>query len=376
MLINITFLKTDIFMTKTLFDPVQFGDISLSNHIIMAPLTRGRAGDSRVPNGLMMDYYAQRAGAGLIITEATAISPQGYGWAGAPGIYDDAMEAGWKKVTDAVHARGGKIVLQLWHMGRLSHPVFQEGGVLPVAPSAIKAEGQTRDAAGKKDYVVPRALDKSELPGIIADYVSAAKRSISAGFDGVEIHGANGYLLDQFVRDGANQRTDEYGGSIENRLRFPLEVVKAVSEAVGAGRTGIRISPTNPNGGTKDSDPVASFTAYAKALSAFNLAYVHVMEPAPESGKAFPNTPYVTPEIRDAYKGNLTVNGGYDLSHGNDAVNSGLAQGVAYGVPFIANPDLVIRMKMGAALNEADPATFYSQGAEGYTDYPFLKEAA
>ncbi len=363
-------------MTKTLFDPVQYGDISLSNHIHMAPLTRARAGSSRVPNDLMVEYYAQRASAGLIITEATAISAQGFGWAGAPGIYTDEMEAGWKKVTDAVHAKGGKIVLQLWHMGRLSHPVFQEGGALPVAPSAIQPAGHTRDASGKKDYVVPRALDKSELPGIIADYMAAAQRSIRAGFDGVEIHGANGYLLDQFVRNGANQRTDEYGGSIENRLRFPLEVVQAVSDAIGAGRTGIRISPTNPNGGTQDSDPATTFTAYAKALNDFNLAYVHVMEPAPESGKAFPHTPYVTPDIRKAYKGNLTVNGGYDLSHGEEAVHSGFAQGVAYGVPFIANPDLVERMKAGAPLNEADPTTFYTEGAKGYTDYPFLKDKA
>lgn len=363
-------------MPKSLFEPVILGDLSLSNRIAMAPLTRGRAGDSRIPNDMMVEYYAQRASAGLIISEATAISKQGFGWAGAPGIYTETMVEGWRKVTDAVHAKGGKIVLQLWHMGRLSHPVFQEGGALPVAPSAIKPDGHTRDASGKKDYVTPRALETSELPGIIDDYVRAARHAIAAGFDGVEIHGANGYLLDQFVRDGANQRTDEYGGSIENRLRFPLAVINAVIAEVGAGRTGLRISPTNPNGGTKDSDPVATFTKYAKALNDLNLAYLHIMEPYPESGKAFPGVPYVTPAIHDVYRGNLIVNGGYERAHGDEAIQHGLAQAVAYGVPFIANPDLVERLKTGAAFNEPNPATFYSEGVEGYTDYPFLQKDA
>lgn len=362
-------------MTKTIFDPVQIGDISLSNSIMMAPLTRGRAGDSRVPNDLMVQYYAQRAEAGLIVSEATAISKQGYGWAGAPGIYTDAMEDGWKKVTEAVHKRGGKMVLQLWHMGRLSHPVFQDGE-LPVAPSAITPEGRTRDGTGSKPYVQPRALDKEELPGIVDDYVMATRRALRAGFDGVEIHGANGYLLDQFIRDGSNQRTDEYGGTVENRLRFPLQVVAAVVAEAGAGRTGIRLSPTNPNGGTKDSNPAKTFTSAANALSGFNLAYLHVMEPYPDSGKAFPDVPYVLPAIRSSYQGNIIVNGGYDLSHGNDAVNSGLAQGVAYGVPFLANPDLVQRLKRNAPLNTPDPATFYAGGAEGYIDYPVMKETA
>ncbi len=362
-------------MTHTLFDPLQLGDISLSNRIIMAPLTRGRAGDSRIPNALMVEYYAQRAEAGLIISEATAISAQGYGWAGAPGLYTDAMESGWKNVTDAVHKRGGKMVLQLWHMGRLSHPVFQPNGILPVAPSAIKADGFTRDASGKKEYVTPRALEASELPGIIEDYVQATKRALRAGFDGVEVHGANGYLLDQFIRDGSNHRTDEYGGSIENRLRFPLEVVEAVVAEAGAGRVGIRLSPTNPNGGTADSDPLKTFTSAANALSGFNLAYLHVMEPAPESGKAF-SGPFVTPEIRKAYRGNLIVNGGYDLGSGTKAVDEIGAQAVAYGVPFIANPDLVRRLKMNAPLNAADPSTFYSEGAKGYTDYPVMEQAA
>lgn len=363
-------------MPKTIFDAVQLGDISLSNAVLMAPLTRGRAGPSRIPGDMMAEYYAQRASAGLIVSEATAISKQGYGWAGAPGIYTDAMEEGWKKMTDAVHRRGGKIVLQLWHMGRLSHPIFQEGEQLPVSASALTPVGRTRDGSGSRPYVTPRALEAAELPGIVEDYVNATRRALRAGFDGVEIHGANGYLLDQFIRDGANQRTDEYGGNIENRLRFPLQVVEAVAAEAGASRTGIRLSPTNPNGGSKDSDPIATFTAAAKALSRYNLAYLHVMEPAPDSSKAFPDVPYVLPEMRKAYRGNLLVNGGYDLSHAHEAISSGLAQGVAFGVPFIANPDLVERLKTGAALNEADPATFYSEGPEGYIDYPFLQTAA
>lgn len=359
-------------MSERLFEPVQLGDLSLSNRIVMSPLTRGRSGDSRIPNALMAEYYAQRASAGLIISEATAISAQGFGWAGAPGIYTQDMRDGWKMVTDAVHKNGGKIVLQLWHMGRLSHSVFQEGGTLPVAPSAIEAGGFTRDSSGKREYEVPRALDASELPGIVADYVKATRLALDAGFDGVEIHGANGYLLDQFIRDGANQRTDQYGGSLENRLRFPLEVIQAVVAEAGASRTGLRLSPTNPNGGTEDSDPVKTFTYAAEAMSDFNLAYLHVMEPYPESGKAFPRAPYVLPEMRKAYRGNLMVNGGYDTPHGIEAIDDGTAQAVAYGVPFIANPDLVQRMKTGAPLNPANPATFYTTGAEGYTDYPFL----
>jgi N-ethylmaleimide reductase len=359
----------------TLFDPVQLGDLSLSNRILMAPLTRGRAGESRVPNDLMLEYYSQRADAGLIISEATAISQQGYGWAGAPGIYTNAMQDGWKRVTDAVHKRGGKMVLQLWHMGRLSHPVFQDGQPT-VAPSAIRPEGFTRDSTGKKAYETPRALEAAELPGIIDDYVAATRRALAAGFDGVEVHGANGYLLDQFVRDGSNHRTDEFGGSIENRLRFPLQVVEAVIAEAGAGKTGLRISPTNPNGGIKDSDPVKTFSAYANALSGLDLAYLHIMEPFPESGKSFPGVPYVTPHIRSAYKGNLIVNGGYDLEHGNKAVDDGLAKAVAFGVPFLANPDLVRRLKAGLPLNAPHPETFYMGGPEGYIDYPVIEQAA
>jgi len=360
-------------MTKTLFDPVQLGDLSLSNRIIMAPLTRGRAGESRIPNDLMATYYSQRAEAGLIVTEATAVSPQGYGWSGAPGMYTDEMEAGWKKVVEAVHKQGGKIVLQLWHMGRMANPRLTPD---LVAPSAVAAKGHLRDTPDKLEYATPRALDVSELPGIIDTYVQGTERALRAGFDGVELHGANTYLLDEFIRDGANKRSDEYGGSIENRLRFPLDVLRAVVDTAGSGKVGMRISPTNPNGGLTDSDPVKTFTAAANAISGFNLAYLHIMEPFPESGSAFPGTPYVTPHIRNAYQGNLIVNGGYTLETGNKAVNEGLAQGVAFGVPFLANPDLVRRLKLGAPLNKPDPSTFYTGGAQGYTDYPVMEQAA
>ncbi len=358
-------------MTKTLFDPVQYGDISLSNHIHMAPLTRARAGSSRVPNDLMVEYYAQRASAGLIITEATAISAQGFGWAGAPGIYTDEMEAGWKKVTDAVHAKGGKIVLQLWHMGRLSHPVFQEGGALPVAPSAIQPAGHTRDASGKKDYVVPRALDKSELPGIIADYMAAAQRSIRAGFDGVEIHGANGYLLDQFLRSSSNVRTDAYGGSVENRARLLLEVVAAVAKEIGADRTGVRLSPVSPaSGAVITGEEQEQFNYVAEKLNGLGIVYIHVVEG--ETGGPRDAAPFDYAALRSRFKNTYIANNGYDLNLANQHLAAGEADLIAFGRPFIANPDLVERLKTGAELNQLDPTTLYGGGAKGYIDYPTL----
>ncbi len=355
-----------------LFEPMTLGNIELKNRMVMAPLTRGRAGPTRIPNDMMAQYYAQRASAGLIISEATAISAQGYGWYGAPAMYTDAHEAGWKKVVDAVHERGGKIVLQLWHMGRVSHPEFLDGA-LPVAPSAIAAEGFAHAPSGKQPYVTPRALEASELPGIIETYVEGAKRAIRTGFDGVEIHAANSYLLDQFLRDSSNARTDEYGGSIQNRIRFPLQVVRAVVGAVGADKTGIRISPTNPYNGMSDSDPVGLFSAFAKALNEFDLAYLHVMEPITE-GPRFNKDVYATPHIRDAYDGRIIVNGGYDAQTGADAIANKRIDAVAYGVPFLANPDLVERFKSGAPLNAPQQESFYSGGAEGYIDYPDLKQ--
>lgn len=362
-------------MTKGLFDPVKLGDISLNNRIVMAPLTRGRAGVSRTANDLMREYYTQRASAGLIITEATAISAQGYGWFGAPALYTDTQEQGWTRVVQSVHRAAGKIVLQMWHMGRVSHPDFLDGA-LPVGPSAIAAKGDAHTSSGKKPYVTPRALETGEIGDLIDDYVAGARRAINAGFDGVEIHAANGYLLDQFLRDGSNRRDDRYGGSIENRIRLPLEIVQAVCDEIGAGRVGIRVSPTNSYNDMRDSTPVETYTALAYGLNAHDLAYLHVMEPTGKHFFASPDQPYVTPHIHAAYKGALIVNGGYDARSADDALKHDKASAVAFGVPFIANPDLVERFRTGAKLNLPKQETFYTEGANGYTDYPFLKDAA
>jgi N-ethylmaleimide reductase len=286
-------------------------------------------------------------------------------------MYTDEQEEGWAKVVNAVHDKGGTIVLQLWHMGRAAHPDLQDGQ-LPVAPSAIAIKGEAYTFEGKKPYVTPRALEASELPGIVQDYVQAARRALRAGFDGVEVHAANGYLLDEFIRDGSNTRSDAYGGSIENRLRFPLEVTRAVIAEAGASRTGIRLSPQNPYNDMSDSDPVRTFTAAAKALEPLNLAYLHVMEPIKAGPRSNLSADYVTPDIRKVYSGNIIVNGGYDAQSGEDALVTHPAQAVAYGVPFLANPDLVERFRTGAALNEPRQDSFYLGGAEGYTDYPFL----
>jgi len=359
----------------TLFDPVQLGSITLKNRAIMAPLTRGRAGQSRIPNNIMATYYSQRAGAGLIIAEATAVSEQGYGWPGAPGMYNDEQQEGWAKVTKAVHEKGGKIILQLWHMGRVKDESTYKDSEKAVGPSAIAAVNDVRRASGK-GYPEPRALAAEELPGVIADYVSSAKRAIAAGFDGVEVHSANGYLLDQFLRDGSNKRTDEYGGSIENRIRFPLEVVKAVANAVGADKTGVRISPTNPFNDMSDSDPIALFTAFAKSLDKMGLAYLHIMEPIRKNHPLSNGSDLrVAPHIAEDYSGSLMLNGGYGLESANEALEQKGVETVAFGVPFIANPDLVERFKTGAKMNTPDQSTFYSGGAEGYIDYPFMDSA-
>lgn len=360
-------------MTLDLFKPTKLGAIEMNNHMVMAPLTRGRAGADAMPNDLMTEYYAQRASAGLIITEATAISRQGYGWFKAPGIYTDEMQAAWKNITKAVHDKGGKIVCQLWHMGRVSHPDFNDGKA-PVAPSAIKAEGEVRVPPNgeKKPYVTPHALEIDELSGIIADYVRAARRAIDAGFDGVEVHAANGYLLDQFLRDGANKRDDNYGGSAENRCRFVIEVLKAVCDEIGADRTGVRISPQNPFNSMSDSDPKDTFTTFAKLIAPLNLAYLHIMEPV-NKDHPFAHGEYITPHIHDVYNGPVMVNGAYDMQSGELVLENHQADAVAFGVPFIANPDLVERFRLGADLNEPRQEFFYTDGAEGYTDYPFLE---
>ncbi|HSH72394.1 MAG TPA: alkene reductase [Methylophilaceae bacterium] len=355
-------------MANDLFTPVKLGSIDLKNRMVMAPLTRNRAGEGGVPQPINVTYYEQRATAGLIVTEATPISPMGHGYPALPGIYTDAQVAGWKKVTDAVHAKGGKIVLQLWHVGRISHPSLLPDGVKPVAPSAIKPAGQAFTYQGLVDYVEPRALDASELPGIVQDYVHATKCALAAGFDGVEIHAANGYLLDQFLRDGSNKRTDNYGGSFENRTRLLLEVIKAVVDVAGSDKVGIRLSPVNPFNDMFDSNPQELFNYVADALNAFNLAYVHVIE----GNVGGEHQPFDFVELRKHIKSACMANLGYDKARGNAAIASGHADVIAFGVPFIANPDLVERYKKDAPLNTADSNTFYGGSEKGYIDYPTL----
>lgn len=349
--------------TPSLFEPTKIGTVEIANRIVMAPMTRNRAGPGDVPQALNAEYYAQRAGAGLILTEASQISPQGKGYPGTPGIYSAEQIAGWRLVTDAVHRNGGKIFLQLWHVGRISHPSLQPNGQLPVAPSALKPAGDAFTETGLQPFVEPRALDIAEVPGIVADYRQGAINAREAGFDGVEIHGANGYLLDQFLRDGANKRTDAYGGPIENRARLLLEVVSAVTEAIGADRTGLRLSPVNPFNDMRDSDPQTTFDYVATQLSGRGLAYLHVYQAG---------DPFDWLRLRRAFGGTFIVNGGYDRAKAEAALESGLADLVAFGVPFLANPDLVERLKRNAPLNAPNPATFYGGGAEGYTDYQLL----
>jgi N-ethylmaleimide reductase len=354
-----------------LFSTYQLGALTLPNRLIMAPLTRGRAGKDRIPNQLMAEHYAQRASAGLIIAEATNISETAAGWNESPGIHNDAQVQGWQKVTEAVHSKGGRIYLQLWHCGRASHPDFQPNGETPVSSSAIAAVGDAHTPQGKKPYPVPRALEISEIPGLVQDYVTATRRAQAAGFDGVEIHSANGYLLDQFLRDGVNQRTDAYGGSAENRSRLLLEVTEAVVKAWSADRVGVRLSPTSGFNDMRDSDPIATFTTAARSLNSLNLAYLHVMEALPGHMLAGPGE-RVTPHIRQAYQGTLMINGGYDGVTGEAAIANNEANLIAYGIPFLANPDLTERIKCNAPLNPPDFDTLYTPGAKGYNDYPFL----
>jgi N-ethylmaleimide reductase len=355
-------------MALDLFSPTKLGAISLKNRIVMAPLTRSRAPkETGVPQDLNVTYYQQRASAGLIVTEATPISAMGHGYILLPGIYTKAQVAGWRKVTDAVHAAGGKIVLQLWHVGRISHPSLINGA-LPVAPSAIKPAGQAFTYEGLVDFVEPRALEASEISAIVQEYVHATKCALEAGFDGVEIHAANGYLLDQFLRDGSNKRTDNYGGSVENRARLLMEVTKAVVDVAGADKTGLRLSPVNPFNDMQDSNPQALFNYVAGALNQFNLAYLHVVEGGMDGDMG--SFDFV--QMRKQFKGSYMANFGYDKARGNAAIASGHADVIAFGVPFIANPDLVERYKTDAPLNEADANSFYGGAEKGYTDYPFL----
>lgn len=355
-------------MPSNLFAPLQIGALTLSNRIAMAPLTRNRAGAGNIPQTMNVEYYRQRASAGLIITEGAQISATAVGYLATPGIHSAGQIAGWKQVTDAVHGRGGKIFLQLWHCGRVSHPSLQPGGILPVAPSAILPTGQAFTPSGWQPLVVPRALETAELPGIVADYRKAAQNCVEAGFDGVEIHAANGYLLDQFIRDGSNQRADTYGGSLENRSRLLLEVIEAVAGVWGAERVGVRFSPINSFNDMSDADPQRTFDYMATALNAFDLAYLHGMEL--DFGANPPNFDFA--QFRRCFKGRYMANGGYDQARANAALASGYADLVAFGAPFIANPDLPERFARNAPLNTPDQATFYGGDEKGYTDYPAL----
>jgi N-ethylmaleimide reductase len=362
----------------TLFDSLKLGDITLSNRVIMAPLTRMRSKlPGNIPHQLNATYYAQRASAGLIIAEATQISQQGQGYPGTPGIYSDEQVEGWKLVTNAVHQTQGKIFLQLWHVGRISHPSHQPHGGLPVAPSAIKPSGGTFSADWQPvAFETPRALDTSEIPGIVSDYRRGAENAKRAGFDGVEVHGANGYLLDQFLQDGSNQRTDHYGGSVQNRARLLLEVVDQAIAVWGPGRVGVRLSPYGTFNDMCDSDPVALFTYVLSQLSARGIAYAHVIEPRSSSAGSqdgnIANAPHTAEIFRKAFTGALISAGGYNRNEAVKAVQEGTADAIAFGRLFISNPDLPKRLELDADLNSYDRNTFYGGGEKGYTDYPTL----
>lgn len=351
---------------RHLIPPVTLGDLALKNRIIMAPLTRSRAGEGDVPTPLIAEYYWQRAGAGLIITEASQISPQGKGYPRTPGIFSTQQINGWKTVTDAVHSRDGKIFLQLWHVGRLSHPDVQPDGGLPVAPSAIAAEGEIFTSAGLKPLVTPQALSEEGIRSIISDFRKAAENAREAGFDGVEIHAANGYIIDQFLRDGSNQRSDKWGGSVENRIRFLKEIVEAVVPVFGAGRTGVRISPVFDGFSMSDSNPAKTFRATAEMLRSFGLAYLHVMQLGSEAGS------FDFAALKEQFGGPYIANGGYTGDSAAQAIAEGRADAISFGTLFLANPDLVSRFASNAPLNEADKATFYQGEEKGYTDYPVL----
>jgi 2,4-dienoyl-CoA reductase-like NADH-dependent reductase (Old Yellow Enzyme family) len=357
----------------SLFDPLELGSLELPNRIAMAPLTRARSNREAVPNALMAEYYSQRAGAGLIISEATGISREGLGWPNAPGLWNHAQVDGWKQVTGAVHNAGGRIVAQLWHMGRLVHPDLGLGQ--PISSSATTAPDYAHTYEGKKPYVEARAATKSDIRRIIGDYVCAAKKAIAAGFDGVQIHGANGYLIDQFLRDSANFRGDEYGGSIENRIRFASEVLEAVGDAIGMERVGIRFSPNVYTQGVEDSDPIPLFEAMAGRLEELKVPWIELREAhQPTSAGAVPTAP-VSPAMRSIYSGKILLNSDYDGPSGHERMAEGIADGISFGRPFISNPDLVHRLAVEAPLNPGDVNTFYSGGAAGYVDYPTLDEA-
>ncbi|WP_455207388.1 alkene reductase [Kaarinaea lacus] len=354
-----------------LFTPIKIGSINLPNRIAMAPMTRNRATRDNIPQDWHIEYYSQRATAGLLITEATQVTPQGIGYPFTPGIHNEAQVKAWKKVTDAVHEKGGHIFLQLWHVGRISHPSLQVDGALPVAPSAIKPAGECATYEGMKPFETPRALELDEIPAVVEQFKSGAQYAKKAGFDGVEIHAANGYLIDQFIRDGSNHRTDQYGGSLENRARLLLEVTEAVCSAWDDHQVAVRLSPRNPYNDMRDSNPEATFSYMTEQLNQFKLAYLHIVEPGYGDNTAGPD--FNIHKLRKIYQGNYMVNGGYDLQRGTAAISSGDADLVSYGVLLLANPDLPERFAREAPLNEPDPATFYGGDEKGYTDYPYLE---
>ena len=352
-----------------LFDPIRLGAIAAPNRIIMAPLTRGRATREHVPTPLMAEYYAQRAGAGLIISEATGISQQGMGWPYAPGLWSAEQVAAWEPITAAVHEAGGRIAAQIWHMGQLVHPDFL-GGEPPVAASATTAPDAAHTYDGKKPYHQARPLRLDEIPALLEDYRRAARNALAAGFDGVQIHAANGYLIDGFLRDGTNHRTDAYGGPVENRVRLLREVVQAVAETVGADRTGVRLSPNGPIQGCNDSDPARLFVAAAEVLQEAGIAYLEMREPGEGGTFGKPDHPPIAPAMRRVFTGPMILNSDYDPASAAAAVAEGRADAIAFGRPFIANPDLPRRIAEGLPLAKDVARTWYSQGREGYVDYP------
>ena len=363
-------------MTEKLFTPFTAGEIEADNRLVMAPLTRNRAdNDTGEVAQMHVDYYRQRAGAGIIITEATQISPEGKGYFQTPGIHTEGQVAAWRKVTDAVHEEGGKIVLQLWHVGRISHTSLQPGGAQPVAPSAIAAGVKTFTTNGFEDTSEPRALELDEMPRLVADFARAAEMAKKAGFDGVEVHGANGYLLDQFLKTGSNHRDDAYGGSVENRARLLFEVLDAVTEVWGGNRVGLRLSPFSPANGINDDKPQETFEYIVKGLNRYNLAYLHLVEGATGGSRALEEGESIR-ALRKLFDGPYMANNGYDREMAIDAVARGEADLIAVGRPFIANPDLPRRWQMNGTLNEGDSDTYYGGGREGYTDYPALEKTA
>ncbi len=357
---------------SSLFSPLVLGQHTLKNRMIMAPLTRGRAGVDGIPTDVMAQYYAQRASSGLLIAEATAVTQSGRGWLNSPGLFNQVQQDGWQKVAQAVHEKEGVIFVQIWHMGAAVHPDFSEGQQA-VSASEVTLNGQLPTPKGRdRAFEQARSLTKKEITEQVENFAKAAQRAIDAGLDGVEIHGANGFLIDQFTRDSSNQRNDEYGGNIDNRLRFMMEVVTAVCDRIGSDKVGIRLSPTNSTWGISDSQYQETFVRAVQLLNSYKLAYLHILESKPAADSEMK---YLTPMMRQEYKGTLIVNGGYDKHSATDAINKNLGDAVSFGMPFIANPDLVARYQQDAALSQPDSSFFYTEGAKGYCDYPVFKAA-